>query len=91
MTAAMIAISARVHHDSALPEPSALFRLGTALMLTWLCGQVLRGVVGPLPLAISMGASYVAALTALGVVDCLGIARRFLAGGVLSVSTGQSN
>ena len=90
MTAAMVLISACVHHESALPEPPKLIRLGALAAVTWLCGS-LTASAGPVLSALSMIGTYLIGLSVLDVADWHQLARRFARSGVLRVRPAQSN
>jgi len=91
MTAALIAISARVHHEAAIPATAKLVRLASLLIVMWLCGAVSYHSLGPLCTTVVMIAVYLIGLDAVGVADWQKVVRQFLIGGALRARPGQFN
>jgi O-antigen/teichoic acid export membrane protein len=90
MTAALIAISAQVHHDTAIPPLSKLVKLGILLIAMWLCGSFFDPAVGPLASSGLMIAAYIIGLGVLGVADWLAVLEGFLTSGVLRLRATES-
>jgi O-antigen/teichoic acid export membrane protein len=83
MTAAMITVSVRVHHEAAIPPPAKLIRLGAVLIATWLCGFVFDSAIGPLVSSMFMTATYIIGLAVSGLIDWPAVVQGFLTCGVL--------
>jgi O-antigen/teichoic acid export membrane protein len=90
MTAALIAISAQVHHDTAIPPLSKLVKLGILLIAMWLCGSFFDPAVGPLASSGLMIAAYIIGLGVLGVADWPAVLEGFLTSGVLRLRATES-
>jgi O-antigen/teichoic acid export membrane protein len=90
MTTAMVLISARVHRESALPQPSKLIKLGILAALTWLCGYMTDNA-GPVASAFLMIATYVIGLSVLDVADWRQLVQRFASSGILNVRPTESD
>jgi O-antigen/teichoic acid export membrane protein len=90
MTAAMVLISARVHRESAMPEPSCLIRLALLAAATWSCGYVFNRAAAPVSAAL-MIVTYLIGLGVLDLADWPKLLRQFVSIGVFRVRAPESN